>query len=203
MKLLFRRHSTNAIAESKNRAALGDCVPMTQLPGHAAASAETTGPDLSNLDKEKSHSGAVSEGTWILKKLWIKYVSLDIPQSSNRNHFSNEQTFLAWLSLADAIAILGVVIAQVSRIQHVLRPHQEKSLRYLLLGKPQACLCYASACFVLLVGAYRFFRQQNAMNQGFALVGGLSLPCIGVLVGMCLAAFFLLLILVGIAGVHS
>lgn len=117
------------------------------------------------------------------------------------------------------MSILGVVIAQVSRIQHVLHPYQDNSLRYLVLGKPQACLCQATACLILLAGAYRFLRQQNAMNHGYVIAGGWDVPSIGVVVGLvcprrvghfkhadisqCLAAFFLLLILIDIAGVHS
>lgn len=104
--------------------------------------------------------------------------------SANSASPANEQTFLAWLSLADGMAILGVVVAQVSRIQQVLRPYEEDSIRYLLLGKPQACLCYGTACLILLIGAYRFFQQQHAMNRGFTVVGGYDVPLLGVFVGL-------------------
>ncbi|KAL2444623.1 hypothetical protein ABEF95_017121 [Exophiala dermatitidis] len=163
-------------------------------------------PDPTQTETEKVDidTGEIGRGTWSTKnlKLWTEYVALATLQAANRDHLSNEQTFLAWLSLADGMAILGVVVAQVSRIQQVLRPYEEDSIRYLLLGKPQACLCYGTACLILLIGAYRFFQQQHAINRGFAVVGGYDVPLLGVFVGLCLLAFFLLLILVDIAGVH-
>ncbi|EHY59453.1 hypothetical protein ABEF92_007490 [Exophiala dermatitidis] len=209
MKFRFRGDSgTNPIAEADKPAAAASTeegFPQAQpLSGDDAR--PTIAPDSMQTETEKVDidAGEVDGGTWSTKnlKLWTEYVSLATLQAANRDHLSNEQTFLAWLSLADGMAILGVVVAQVSRIQQVLRPYEEDSIRYLLLGKPQACLCYGTACLILLIGAYRFFQQQHAMNRGFTVVGGYDVPLLGVFVGLCLLAFFLLLILVDIAGVQ-
>ncbi|EXJ88374.1 hypothetical protein A1O1_05304 [Capronia coronata CBS 617.96] len=202
MRLSFWRSSTNAIQEKEKPAAPNDAIATTTPLPEDVALPNSIGLDPSDLRREKGDSDDVAARTWSTTKwFWGNYVALDIPLSANRDHLSNEQTFLAWLSLADGMAILGVVIAQMSRIQHYLHPNQENSLRYFVLGKPQACLCQGFACLFLLVGAYRFLRQQNAMNHGFAIVGGWEVPLVGVLVGLCLATFFLLLVLIYLIGV--
>ncbi len=101
------------------------------------------------------------------------------------------------------MAILGIVIAQISRIQHHLRPNHEYKIRYYVLGKPQACICQISALLILLAGTYRFFRQQNEITQGRARVGGPELHSVWILIFLCLSTFFLLVLLVDIAEVYA
>jgi hypothetical protein len=62
------------------------------------------------------------------------------------------------------MAILGIVAAQIHKIHDSLEPdpgHQ-------VLGKPQAYVCHILAISVILVGAYRFFRQQTFLVDGRA-----------------------------------
>ena len=97
---------------------------------------------------------------------------------------ANEQTYLSWLGFSDAFALLGVVIAQISRIRNLADPDGRGLLCNYLLGKPQSCFCYAMAIFTLVFGAYRFFRQQHALTVGYARVGGPELPLMGVSTGV-------------------
>ena len=96
-------------------------------------------------------------------------------------HFSliaNERTFLGYLRTSLALAMLGVVIAQLYRLQH--SPSPDRYLGYYVLSKPISCIFHASAICVAILGSVRFFRQQHAMATGTIITGGWELMIIGV-----------------------
>ena len=98
-------------------------------------------------------------------------------------HFSliaNERTFLGYLRTSLALAMLGVVIAQLYRLQH--SPHPDPDLGFFVLSKPISCIFHASAICVALLGSVRFFRQQHAMAIGTVKAGGWEIMVIGVYV---------------------
>lgn len=98
-------------------------------------------------------------------------------------HFSliaNERTFLGYLRTSLALAMLGVIIAQLYRLQH--SPHPDPTLGFFVLSKPISCIFHASAICVALLGSVRFFRQQHAMAIGSVHVGGWEILVIGVYV---------------------
>lgn len=64
----------------------------------------------------------------------------------------------------------GVIIAQLFRIQHSMSP--DPQIGFYVVGKPLSVVFIGMAIFVLLVGAIRFLRLQNALVRGKALVGG-------------------------------
>ena len=116
----------------------------------------------------------------------------DVPLEANRDHLgthipfrssdtllspaANERTFNAWLRLSMGLSAMGVVIAQMSRIQHVIRPDPRKHLlKNYVLGVPQAVICHLLAIFVIVVAALRFFKHERAITQGRAHVGGWEL----------------------------
>jgi len=66
--------------------------------------------------------------------------------------------------------MLGVLIAQLYRLQHA--PAPSPVFGYFILSKPIACIFQASALCMALMGAYRFFRQQSAMARGMVHAGG-------------------------------
>ena len=76
--------------------------------------------------------------------------------------------------------MLGVVIAQLFRLQHTLNPDQ--TLGFYMAGVPLATACNGAAAVVVLLGAYRFWRQQNALARGKVHAGGWEVMAIGVVV---------------------
>jgi hypothetical protein len=76
--------------------------------------------------------------------------------------------------------MIGVVIAQLYRLQHA--PHPDPKFGYFVLSKPIACIFHVSAACVALLGSIRFFRQQNAMAAGKVRAGGWEVMVIGVYV---------------------
>ena len=80
--------------------------------------------------------------------------------------------------------MISVTVSQLFRLQ--LRPGQSppQKLSYSRLGRPIAGLLMALAILVCLVGAYRFWRQQNAIRRGMVHVGGWEMTAIGVLIAL-------------------
>jgi hypothetical protein len=76
--------------------------------------------------------------------------------------------------------MIGVVIAQLYRLQHA--PHPDPTFGYFVLSKPVACIFHVSAACVALLGSIRFFSQQNAMAAGKVRAGGWEVMVIGVYV---------------------
>lgn len=76
--------------------------------------------------------------------------------------------------------MLGVIIAQLYRLQHA--PTPDPKFGYFVLSKPIASIFHASAICVALLGSVRFFRQQHAMAIGRVQAGGWELLIIGVYV---------------------
>lgn len=93
-----------------------------------------------------------------------------------------ERTFLGFLRTSLALSMVSVIIAQLFRLQHVQDP--DKVFGFFVLGIPLACACIGAAIVVLLLGAYRFWRQQNAMLRGKVHAGGWEMNVIGMTVFM-------------------
>ncbi|KAK5278607.1 hypothetical protein LTR16_008431, partial [Cryomyces antarcticus] len=66
--------------------------------------------------------------------------------------------------------MIGVTIAQLFRIQHA--PSPSPVFGYFILGKPLAAVFEGAAILMTLLGAYRSWRQQNAMVRGKVWAGG-------------------------------
>lgn len=71
---------------------------------------------------------------------------------------------------------MGVVVAQMAKIDRVTNPKHAKMLR----GK--ACLCQILAIVVLLVGTYRFIQEQGAVNGTSSRASQWSLLAAAVLI---------------------
>ena len=78
-----------------------------------------------------------------------------------------------------ALAMLGIVIAQLFRLQNGANPGLDTGL--FRLGIPLACACLGLAIIVASLGAYRFWRQQNAMARHKCHAGGLELHSVGII----------------------
>jgi uncharacterized membrane protein YidH (DUF202 family) len=70
-------------------------------------------------------------------------------------------------------AMVGVIIAQLFRLQHHVNPHP--NFGFYVLGTPLAASFIAFGMLVLLIGAVRFWRHQNALVRGKAIAGGWEL----------------------------
>lgn len=94
-----------------------------------------------------------------------------------------ERTFLAYIRTSVVIAMQGVLIAQLFRLQ---RPTtlQHNRLRFYEVGIPLAVACYCVAVIVAFIGAYRFWRQQSAISLGKVHAGGWELNSVGILLGL-------------------
>lgn len=64
----------------------------------------------------------------------------------------------------------GVLIAQLFRLQHAARP--DPVFGFYVVGKSLSITFISMAIMVILVGAIRFLRLQNALLRGKALAGG-------------------------------
>lgn len=91
-----------------------------------------------------------------------------------------ERTYLGYLRTSLALSMLGVVIAQLFRLQNTDNPHPK--IGYFITGIPAASACILGAILVLLVGAYRFWRQQNAVLRGKFYAGGWEVLATGIIV---------------------
>ena len=83
---------------------------------------------------------------------------------------ANERTFLGYLRTSIALSIIGVMIAQLYRLQH--REDPDPVFGYYVLSKPLSAIFQSSALCVVLLGCIRFWRQQSAMAIGKMHAGG-------------------------------
>ena len=78
--------------------------------------------------------------------------------------------------------MVSVIIAQLFRLEHAQNP--DKVFGFFVLGIPLACICIGAAMVILLLGAYRFWRQQNAILRGKVHAGGWEMNVIGLTVAL-------------------
>ena len=83
------------------------------------------------------------------------------------------------------LSMQGTSVAQLFRIQRQ-STHSTSRLGFYRIGVPLASIYYGVAILVVLLGACRFLRQQNALKRGKVYAGGLEVYCVGFL--MCLVS---------------
>ncbi|KAJ6010062.1 hypothetical protein N7499_004535 [Penicillium canescens] len=122
------------------------------------------------------------KGAWgKFARFWTHHVTLTVPHKSNRDYFALERTFLAYIRTSLAVTQQGVLIAQLFRLPAVMA--LEDRLGFYRVGVPLSITCHCVAIVVALVGAYRFWRQQNAIARGKVHAGGWELNSVGILLG--------------------
>ena len=87
-----------------------------------------------------------------------------------------ERTYLGYLRTSLALSIVGIVIAQLFRLQHTENPSVD--IGFFVIGIPLAATCIVAAMLVMFLGCYRFWRQQNAMLRGKVHAGGWELDMV-------------------------
>lgn len=75
--------------------------------------------------------------------------------------------------------MLGVIIAQLFRLQHSLHPDAE--LGFFRVGIPLASVFIGMAIVVAVLGAVRFWKQQSAILRDKVWAGGWEIMVIIVL----------------------
>jgi uncharacterized membrane protein YidH (DUF202 family) len=88
---------------------------------------------------------------------------------------ANECTFHTYMRVAMTLSAMAILIAQISRIQHILHrdePPRKHDFKYAILGVPQAAVCQALAILVIILAAIRFFKQEAAIEEGRVWTGG-------------------------------
>ena len=110
--------------------------------------------------------------------LWKHRPILDLPFALP----ALERTFLGYLRTALALSIISVIIAQLYRLEHP--PNPDRMFGFFNLGIPLACVCIGAAIMVFFFGAYRFWRQQNAMLRGKVHAGGWEVNAIGLIIAL-------------------
>ncbi|KAL1959195.1 hypothetical protein VTO42DRAFT_2700 [Malbranchea cinnamomea] len=127
-------------------------------------------------------------------KFWKRHVVLSVAQKQCRDHFALERTFLAYFRTSLTFAILGVFIAQLFSIQR--RVHHDPEFGFYKVGLPLSCACYGVAIIVSLLGAHRFWRQQQAMANSKVYAGGWDLNAVGILTVATVLVLFVLVIVI-------
>ncbi|KAJ5617372.1 hypothetical protein N7537_002486 [Penicillium hordei] len=146
-------------------------------------------------------------------RFWTRQVIITVPQKSNRDHFGKlycehavgtltditkalERTFLAYIRTSTVIAMQGVLVAQLFRLQ---RPSQTVDrLSFHEVGIPLSVACHVVAVVVALIGAFRFWRQQNAITRGKVYAGGWELNSVGILLFIVILASLVLIVIISI-----
>ncbi|CAI7621387.1 unnamed protein product [Penicillium viridicatum] len=137
------------------------------------------------------------KGLWgKICRFWTRQVIITVPQKSNRDHFALERTFLAYIRTSTVIAMQGVLVAQLFRLQ---RPsHTVDRLSFYEVGIPLSVTCHFVAVVVALIGAFRFWKQQNAIARGKVYAGGWELNSVGILLFMVIVATLVLIVIISI-----
>ncbi|KAL4744121.1 hypothetical protein BDV11DRAFT_201534 [Aspergillus similis] len=113
-----------------------------------------------------------------IQRFWTRHVVLTVAQKKNRDYFALERTFLAYIRTSVILAMQGVLIAQLFRLQSA---GSSKGLGYHEVGVPLSVTCHCAAILTAILGAHRFWKQQSAIALGTIYAGGWELNCIGFL----------------------
>ncbi|KAF2874958.1 hypothetical protein BDV95DRAFT_486737 [Massariosphaeria phaeospora] len=150
---------------------------------------DSQGPDAHNAPRYRLRRQAPH---WYdpMVNFWATQISVAIDDGAHRDHLALERTFLGYLRTSLALAMTGVLIAQLFHLQHAVNPSPK--FGFFVLGTPLAASFIGLGVVVLLIGAFRFWRQQNAMIRGKVHAGGWEITGIMLLsILLCVALFAL------------
>ncbi|QSZ37464.1 hypothetical protein DSL72_008562 [Monilinia vaccinii-corymbosi] len=173
---------------------------LSELPHGRQKHAHPSSPHALDPPGNTAPTGLLGRLTYSISKFWRRQVSVTVDHAACRDHLdclywsaeiqgrtagysaavriSLERTFLAYLRTSLTFSMLGVLIAQLFRVQHAPKPNH--LIGFYVLGKPLACLCQGAAIATLLIGVVRSWRHQNAIVRGKALAGGFDVIILGV-----------------------
>ncbi|EXJ79049.1 hypothetical protein A1O3_08550 [Capronia epimyces CBS 606.96] len=131
-----------------------------------------------------------------LSRWWRRHIVIGVPHTKCRDHLANERTYLSYVRTGQAFAVLGVIVAQVLRIQHSLAPNP--IIGFFVVSVPLSCVCLGTAIVISTLGALRFLRCQKEMARGYAVSGGWEIKCIGTLTTLVILSMFVLVLAITI-----
>lgn len=91
---------------------------------------------------------------------------------------ANERTYLAYLRTSVMLSMVGIIITQLFRIEHV--PSPSDRISYHDVGKPLGAAFQVAAMAQSALAFIRYLRQQMSMARGKVLANGWELQMIGV-----------------------
>jgi len=180
---------------------------------HAGSSVGSSKPD-----------GLLERFNYTIRVFWRRQISITVPHSTCRDHLvwektrdhapchvgpclsavtvavvpgTLERTFLGYLRTSLALSMLGIVVAQLFRLQHSPTPNPH--FGFFVLGKPLAIICQGAAIYTTLIGVFRTWRSQNAIVRGKAISGGYEIVALAGGICAILIMFTVLLIAVDIS----
>lgn len=126
-------------------------------------------PDLARVasSAQRSSTSSVARSN-ALTRWWLRNVFLSVPHQACRDHLANERTVLSYIRTAQAFAQLGVVIAQLLRLQN----SSISDRSFFDVSLPLAGIFIASAIVVSILGCSRFFNWQRVLVRGQAVSSG-------------------------------
>ncbi|KAL5447688.1 hypothetical protein PMIN07_001810 [Paraphaeosphaeria minitans] len=171
-------HDSEAFLRSDRHRSAQELEPLPHGPARSASRSSRT---LSTRPSQTSTATDASGSRLGLRRqtprwydgavrFWTSNVSVGIEEGAHRDHLALERTFLGYLRTSLALAVTGVVVAQLFRLQHASSPNLH--IGFFVLGVPLAASFIALGILVLLLGALRFWRQQAALVRGRVWVGG-------------------------------
>ncbi|KAL2063453.1 hypothetical protein VTL71DRAFT_5258 [Oculimacula yallundae] len=142
-------------------------------------------------------NGFLESFSYNIRAFWRRQISITVAHSACRDHLALERTFLGYLRTSLALSMLGIVVAQLFRLQHAPNPHPR--FGFFVLGKPLAIICQGTAIYTMLIGVFRSWRAQNAIVRGKAISGGFEIIALAGGIFAILIMFTVLLIAVDIS----
>jgi uncharacterized membrane protein YidH (DUF202 family) len=155
----------------------------------------STAEDLSAYSSHRVQIRRRTRAKWFdgLVRQWEKHIHVKVPVEKRRDHLALERTYLGYMRTSLALSMVGVIIAQLFRLQASALP--DGRVGYFVLGVPLAACFICGSIVVVVLGALRFWRQQTAMVRGKVWVGGwevLGIMGTGVLVSSTMSETILL-----------
>ena len=102
-----------------------------------------------------------------LRKLWRHHIAVAVPFKYCRDHLALERTFLGYIRTSIALSMIAILIAQL--YPQKLEGGQPPSggVSFERMAKPLSASLVVGSILIVICGAFRFEREQNAMIKGF------------------------------------
>ncbi|KAL5121319.1 hypothetical protein ACEQ8H_000787 [Pleosporales sp. CAS-2024a] len=147
-------------------------LPRAALSGPPHRERHVPDAATASVTVAQSTASSIRRHRWYtpVAKFWSAHVSISIDQGAHRDHLALERTFLGYLRTSLILVATGVLTTQLYRLQHVARPNNH--LGFYIIGRPLSIMFIGMGIFVVVVGAARFWKLQQALVKGKAHSGG-------------------------------
>ena len=147
---------------------------LSRRPSDASTqvSEASTGEELSTYSSHRVQLRHRTRAKWFdgLVRQWEKHVHIKVPVEKRRDHLALERTYLGYMRTSLTLSMVGVIIAQLFRLQTTALPGG--GFGYFVLAVPLAACFICGSIVVTVLGAIRFWKQQTAMARGTVWAGG-------------------------------